>query len=157
VDQSCVVQSPRMNTEVKIKRLDPKLPMLEYKTKGAVAFDLPIREEVTIQPGETKIVKTGYVICVPDGHAALIVPRSSNAKKLITMANCVGVIDPDYRGPEDEWRLALHNIGPEPYSTKFGERLAQVLLVPINKAEFREVDNSELETNRGGFGSTGMI
>jgi len=145
-----------MNIEVKIKRLDPKLPPLEYKTEGAVAFDLPVREEVTIQPGETKIIKTGYVIVPPDGHAAILVPRSSNAKKLATMASCVGVFDQDFCGPEDEWRIALYNIGTQPYTTKFGERLGQILILPIAKAQFREVEDHELGSNRGGFGTTGL-
>ncbi|MFH1315188.1 MAG: dUTP diphosphatase [Candidatus Uhrbacteria bacterium] len=145
-----------MNIEVKIKRLDPKLPPLEYKTAGAVAFDLPVREVVTIQPGETKIVRTGYVIVPPEGHAAILVPRSSNAKKLATMANCVGVFDQDFCGPEDEWRIALYNIGTQPYTTQFGERLGQILIVPIAKAQFREVEDHELGPNRGGFGTTGL-
>lgn len=145
-----------MNIEVKIKRMDPKLQPLEYKTEGAVAFDLPVREEVTIQPGETKMIRTGYVICAPEGHAALLVPRSSNAKKLVTMANCVGVFDQDFNGPKNEWRIVLHNIGNEPYTTEFGERLGQVLITPITKVDFREVEDHELGENRGSFGSTGL-
>jgi dUTP pyrophosphatase len=145
-----------MNIEVKIKRLDPRLPPLEYKTKGAVAFDLPVREQVTIHPGETILVKTGYVIAPPEGHAAILVPRSSNAKKLVTMANCVGIIDQDYCGPNDEWRIPLYNIGKEPYTTEFGERLGQVLITPITKVNFREVEDHELGENRGSFGSTGL-
>ena len=151
-----MVQSLRMNIEVKIKRLDPKLPPLNYKTEGAVAFDIPVREEVTIQPGETRLVKTGYVIVPPDGHTIILVPRSSNAKKLVTMANCVGIFDQDFCGPEDEWQIPLYNIGTEPYTTSFGERLGQALVTPITKAQFREVDDYELGSNRGGFGSTGM-
>ena len=151
-----MVQSFRMQIEVKIKRLDPKLPPLEYKTGGAVAFDLPVREEITIKPGETKIVRTGYVIVTPPGHAIILAPRSSNAKKRLTMTNCVGLMDQDFCGPEDEYRIALHNLGQEPYTTEFGERLGQAMILPITKAQFREVEDHELGQNRGGFGSTGM-
>ena len=145
-----------MNIEVKIKRLDPKLPPLEYKTEGAVAFDLSVRESVVIQPGETKIIPTGYVIGVPENHALILACRSSCAKKGITMANGIGIIDQDYCGPDDELHLALFNHGKEPYTTAINERIAQGLIVPITKAQFREVEDHELGPNRGGFGTTGL-
>ncbi len=139
---------------VKIKRIDPNVPMPEYKTPGSVAFDLHVREAVTIEPGESKLVKTGYVMTVPEGHALLLFPRSSNAKKQISFGNGVGVIDQDYCGPEDELRLALHNHGSEPYTVEAYERLGQGLFVPISVAEFEEVQEMT-GPNRGGFGTTG--
>ncbi|MFH1433549.1 MAG: dUTP diphosphatase [Candidatus Uhrbacteria bacterium] len=143
-----------MDIEVKFKKLDPNLPDLAYQTAGAVAFDLPVRESVTIEPGEKKIIPTGYVVCVPKGHALILAPRSSNAKKGLPMANGIGVIDQDYCGPNDELHLALFNRGKESYTTEVGERLAQGLFIPISRAKFVEVD--ELDTpNRGGFGTTG--
>ncbi len=144
-----------MDIEVKIKKLDPNLPDLEYKTPGAVAFDLSVRKEAVIRPGETKILPTGYVICVPEGYTLILAPRSSNAKKGLPMANGIGIIDQDYCGPEDELHLALHNRGKEPYTIKAGERIAQGLIVPIARAKFTEVDELEAP-NRGGFGTTGL-
>lgn len=143
-----------MDIDVKYKKLDPNLPDLEYQTAGAVAFDIPVAEEVTIEPGETKFVKCGYIICPPEGHMIMLAPRGSNAKKRLTMANCVGIFDQDFCGPEDEWRIPLYNIGIEPYTTKFGERLGQALIVPIKRARFSEIEEFT-EPTRGAFGTTG--
>ncbi len=144
-----------MNIKVKIKRLDPNLPPLEYKTPGAVAFDLRVRKAAVLEPGETKIIPTGYVICVPEGHALILAPRSSNAKKGVNMANGIGIIDQDYCGPEDELHLALHNYGSEPYSVEKYERIGQGMIIPVVHAEFEEVDKLDAP-NRGSFGSTGL-
>lgn len=144
-----------MKIKVKIKRLDPDLPPLEYKTPGAVAFDLSVREEVTIQPGETKIIPTGYVVCVPEGHALILAPRSSNAKKGVNMANGIGIIDQDYCGPKDELHLALHNYGSGPYTVEQYERIGQGMIVPVAQVEFEETDQLDAP-NRGGFGTTGL-
>lgn len=138
---------------VRIKRLDPNLPVPEYKTAGAVGFDIAVREGGILAPGERRLFKTGLVVQVPPGYALLLASRSSNAKKGLTMANGIGVIDQDFCGPEDELRLALYNIGTEPYDVQPYERLAQGLIVPALQAEFVE---GEMEAkNRGGFGTTG--
>jgi len=139
---------------VQIKYLDPDIPLPEYKTPGAVAFDIAVREETEIYPGEIKMVPTGLIVCVPDNHALIVASRSSNAKKGIALANGIGLLDNDYCGPEDEIYLALHNIGKEVYIAKKGERLAQGLFVSFTKAEFHPVKTIENPT-RGGFGTTG--
>ena len=139
---------------IRIKRLDKSVPLPEYKTEGAVAFDIQLREEVTISPGETKLCPTGLVICTPEGHGLILAPRGSNAKKGIIMANNIGVVDRDYCGPEDEIFLPLHNIGKEPYTVELGERIAQGMFIPITHATFEEVQDLEAP-NRGGYGSTG--
>ena len=143
-----------MNIPVDIKRLDPDVPMPEYKTAGAIAFDIAVREGKTIQPGETVFFSTGLIVCTPPGYGLILAGRSSNAKKQITLANGIGVIDQDYCGPEDELKLSVRNEGPEPYTVETGERIAQGLFVPIVRGEFRDVETLTGPT-RGGYGTTG--
>ena len=143
-----------MNIPVDIFRIHPHALIPEYKTKGAVAFDLAVIESKTINPGETIFFNTGLVICTPENHALILASRSSNSKKGIILANSIGIIDEDYCGPEDELRLAIHNILDKPYIVEKGERIAQGMFVPISKAEFNEVKELT-NNNRGGFGSTG--
>ena len=139
---------------VQIKRLYDDVPVPEYKTSGAVAFDIAVHEEVMINPGETKILSTGLIVKVPEGYALIVANRSSNVKKRLMLANNIGVIDQDYCGPNDQLYLGLYNFGTEPYTTQIGERLAQGLFLPIERAIFEEVSDIK-EQNRGGFGSTG--
>lgn len=140
--------------QINFKRLSPNVPIPEYKTAGATAFDIAVPEGGTIQSGETGFFPTGLVIKVPDGHVLLVAPRSSNAKKQIRMGNGIGLIDQDYCGPTDELILALNNFGSTPYTVENGERVAQAMIVPILKGEFVEVEEMEA-VDRGGFGSTG--
>lgn len=139
---------------VQIKRLYDDVSVPEYKTSGAVAFDIAVREEVIINPGETKILSTGLIVKVPEGYVLIVANRSSNVKKRLMLANNIGVIDQDYCGPNDQLYLGLYNFGTDPYTTQIGERLAQGLLMPIERAVFEEVSDIE-DKNRGGFGSTG--
>lgn len=143
--------------EIAIRRLAPDVPFPEYKTAGAVAFDLAVVEEGVLQPGERRMFRTGLVVKVPEGHVLLLAARSSNAKKGVQMANGVGVIDEDYCGPEDELRLFLYNVGDSPYTIERGERLAQGFFIPITKGVFIEQLDLDwaVEKNRGGFGTTG--
>lgn len=142
------------NIPVRIKRLSKDVPMPEYKTPGACAFDIAVIEGGVLEPGERRKFPTGLVVCVPDGHVLIMSPRSSNAKKGINMANGIGIIDQDYCGPEDQLHVFLHNIGSESYSVEPGERVAQGLIVPIARAHFEEVDELDAP-NRGSFGTTG--
>jgi dUTP pyrophosphatase len=141
--------------EIAIRRLCPDVPLPEYQTPGAVAFDLAVIEEGMLAPGERKMFRTGLVVKVPAGHVLLLAARSSNAKKGIQMANGIGIIDEDYCGPEDELRLFLYNIGTEPYHIQKGERIAQGFFVPITKGFFFEPPDWSAVNNRGGFGTTG--
>lgn len=140
--------------EIPIHRTSPDVPFPNYQTPGACAFDLAVIEPATIQPNERVFLRTGLVIKVPHDHVLLLMPRSSNAKKGIRLGNGVGVIDSDYCGVNDEIKLALHNVGNEPYSVQTGERLAQGLFIPITRAIFQETDHWEAP-DRGGFGTTG--
>ena len=144
-----------MDIPVKIKRLSPDAVIPEYKTSGACAFDLAPIEDKTIQPGEIVGLKTGLVICVPEGYTLLIASRSSTPKKYrLTVPQAVGVVDNDFCGPEDEMLLVLYNFGDAPVTVTKGQRLCQGLIVPIVKAVFEEVSELVAPT-RGGWGSTG--
>lgn len=141
--------------KVRIVRIDKSLPLPKYHTEGAVAFDLYSREEATIQPGEMKLLPSNFIIEVPAGHALILAARSSLSKrKGLMLANGVGVIDQDYHGPEDETGILVRNFTDVPVTVERGERIAQGLIMPIEKAEFEE-KNSIKEESRGGFGSTG--
>ena len=140
--------------EIAIRRLSPDVPLPEYKTAGACAFDLAVIEGKTLAPNERGFFATGLVVNVPNDHVLLLFPRSSNGKKGIRLANGTGVIDSDYCGPNDELKLMLHNVGDAPYTVEPGERVAQGMFVPITRARFVEpVDWST--SDRGGFGTTG--
>lgn len=139
--------------DVRFTRLDPQVPAPEYKTPGAVGFDIAVREGGTLAPGERRLFKTGLVVAVPEGYGLFLYPRSSNAKKGVTFANAVGVLDQDFCGPEDEIRLALHNVGTEPYDVQPYERIGQGVFLPILKPTL--VEGVMEAKNRGGFGTTG--
>lgn len=140
---------------IKILRLTPDTPIPEYKTVGACGFDIACIEEATLMPGERKKLRTGLVVCVPEGYVLLLFSRSSNAKKGIRVANGVGVVDQDYCGPEDELFAYMHNFGSEPYHIEKGERIMQGVITPVLRGVVFE-DMASLDAkNRGGFGTTG--
>lgn len=145
-----------MNTSIKVKivRIEKDLPLPEYKTEGAVAFDIYTRIDALLQPGEIKILPSNLIIEVPAGYMLMIASRSSTPKKGIQLANSVGILDQDYHGPQDELGLFVRNFTNEPVEVKRGDRLGQGIIVPIVKAEWQEEEQIK-EESRGGFGSTG--
>ncbi len=141
--------------KVKIKRLDPSIPLPEYHTTESAGFDIGSAIDVVIQPGQVFKIPTGLVFASPKGYFLMISSRSSLAlKKGLVMANGIGVVDPDYAGPNDQVHIIVHNITTEPVEVKKGERLAQGIFLPIEQAEWEETDQMR-ETDRGGIGSTG--
>jgi dUTP diphosphatase len=139
---------------VKITRLDPSLPLPAYATAGSAGFDLAAAHDVEIPPREIRLVGTGLVIKVPDGHFLAIVARSSTPlKRGLMVANGVGVIDCDYCGPADEIKIQLINITDSSVVVRRGDRIAQGLLLPAPQVMFEE--SATAATSRGGFGSTG--
>lgn len=141
--------------KVRIIRIEKDLPLPEYKTEGAVAFDIYTREAAVIAPGEMKFLPTNLIIEVPAGHALIIAARSSlGPKKGLRGVNGIGIVDQDFHGPQDELRMLLNNFTSEPVSVERGERLCQGLIVPIAKPEWEEVESIKKDS-RGGFGSTG--
>ena len=129
----------------------------EYETPGSAGVDLraSLERKIVLQAGETVKVPTGWVIKLPDSQVvALVFARSGLAANYgVALANGVGVIDSDYRG---EIQILISNNGPEPFIIHHGDRIAQMLFMPIIRAEFEIVEDLE-ETLRGegGFGSTG--
>lgn len=140
--------------KVRITRTRDDIPLPKHHTDGAAAFDFTVVEDAVIQPREIAALPTGLIICVPEGFMLMIAPRSSLArKKGLAMPNGVGIIDPDYCGPDDEIKLLLTNFTDRPVAVKKGERLCQGVFVRVDRAAWDEGPPSG-ET-RGGFGSTG--
>ena len=142
--------------KVNIKKLNENAIIPTYGSEFAAGADLYacIDEEVTILPNETKLIKTGLAIEVPQGYGAFIYARSGLASKRgLAPANKVGVVDCDYRG---EIMVALHNHSDVEQAIAPLERIAQMVIAPYITAEFEEVDNlSDTVRGDGGFGSTG--
>lgn len=129
----------------------------EYKTKGASGFDIQayLDEPVTLKPGERKVVPTGLFFEIPEGCEAQVRARSGLAiKHGIGLVNSIGTIDSDYRG---EIKVPLINFGDEEFTIKDGERIAQVVLMPVIRAELHLSDElSDTDRGEGGFGHTGV-
>lgn len=143
-----------MNLLARITLLDGAT-MPEYKTTESVGFDLGSNEldVVTVRPGAVKMIRTGVIIQPPDGYFTAIFARSSLQKMGLMLANNVGIVDPDYCGPEDEIKLAIYNFGQTVVVVSPGQRLAQGVFLPYGKASF--VSEILGGPSRGGFGSTG--
>jgi len=144
-----------MNIPVNIQRLDASLPLPQYETEGAVAFDFYAREDVVVQPKEIQLVPTNLIIEVPEGYGLVIAPRSSTPRKTgLTHPHSIGIIDQDYCGPKDEVKIQVYNFTAKPVTIKRGDRIGQGMIVPIMRAQWQETDFSHKQS-RGGFGSTG--
>ena len=144
-------------TEVLIKRLSKNIELPKYKTNGSSGMDLTadIEKEVEIEPGKTSIIPTGISVSNPENFEIQIRSRSGlAAKNQVSVLNSPGTIDADYRG---ELKVILINSSNKTFVVERGARIAQMVLCPIVKAKFKEVDNLD-DTIRGdsGFGSTGL-
>ena len=142
--------------EVPVKKLHPAAKLPVYATAEAAGADLCacLPEAVTIAPGETKMIPTGLAVEIPRGYVGLVFGRSGLAlKRDLARANKVGVIDSDYRG---ELHVGLRNHSREAYAIQPGERVAQLVILPVCLPELAEVEElSETARGQGGFGSTG--
>jgi dUTP pyrophosphatase len=134
------------------------LPLPAYETEHAAGMDLraavPEDEPVTLRPGDRHAVPTGLAMAIPPGFEGQVRPRSGLAfRNGVTCLNSPGTVDADYRG---EVRVILINLGPEDFIVRRGDRIAQLVIAPVSRTEWREVAALE-ETGRGagGFGSTG--
>lgn len=134
------------------------LPLPAYQTAAAAGMDLaaalPADRPLTLAPGARALVPTGLVIALPEGYEAQVRPRSGLAVRHgITVLNSPGTIDPDYRG---EVQAILINLGTEPWTVQRGERIAQLVVQPVARADLVEVVRlDETARGSGGFGSTG--
>ncbi len=135
---------------------DLDLPLPAYVSAGAAGMDLAaaLESEVALAPGEIQLIPTGLALAIPAGFEGQIRPRSGLALKHgITLINSPGTIDSDYRG---EIGLPVINLGPRPYTIRRGERLAQLVIQRIYRANLRETDRLEsTERGQGGFGHSG--
>ena len=143
--------------ELKVKRVREGASLPEYATAGSAALDLRYCGDtsITLAVGEIESIPTGIAIEVPDGCAAVVCVRSGLAtKRGISLANGIGLIDPDYRG---ELCVALKNHGSALFTVHPGDRIAQLMIIPIYSAKLVEVAELEkTERGEGGFGSTGI-
>ena len=130
------------------------LPLPAYATSGAAGMDAVAAEDVTIAPGGRHAVATGFAMAIPEGYEVQVRPRSGLALKHgVTCLNTPGTIDSDYRG---EVKVILANLGNEPFIVTRGERIAQLVPAPVQRAVLDEVDAlGETQRGSGGFGSTG--
>ena len=142
-------------TKILIKRLDPTVPVPSYAKAGDAGADLSTRIDFTINPGERMLVPTGISIALPNGYVALVHPRSGLAiKHGISMVNTPGTVDAGYRG-ELQVILINHDL-TQPVSFKKGDRIAQLVIQKVERADFVEVsDLPGSDRSSGGFGSTG--
>ena len=139
---------------VRITRLDPTLPLPTYGTPGAAGFDLAAAYEIEVPPRAIRLIGTGLVMKVPDGHFLAIFARSSTPlKRGLIVSNGVGVVDSDYCGAADEIKIQVLNITDAPVVVRRGDRLAQGVVLPAPRVEFEEAATAA--ESRGGFGSTG--
>jgi dUTP pyrophosphatase len=133
------------------------LPLPEIATSAAAGVDLmaAVSETIVIAPGARKLVPTGLAIALPDGYEAQVRPRSGLAMRNgITVLNSPGTIDADYRG---EIGVLLINLGQDPFTIERGMRIAQMVVAPVSRLEWREVTELPVsERGAGGFGSTGV-
>ncbi len=144
-------------TNIKIKKLSNEVLTPKYATSGSSGMDITayIEQDVIINPGEKALIPTGFSLSIPKGYEVQIRPRSGlAAKKGITVLNTPGTIDSDYRG---EIKVILINLSQNKFFVKKGERIAQMIVCPIERVILEEVEELS-ETNRGigGFGSTGV-
>lgn len=140
---------------MKIKLVSPNAVVPTYGSKCAAGMDLYSSDTYSIAPGETVLAHTGISMEIPDRYFGAIYPRSGLAtKRGLRLANCVGVVDSDYRG---EIMVALYNDSTETQSVELRDRIAQMVIQPYERPQVFDVVNelSDTERGSGGFGHTG--
>jgi len=142
---------------IKRARKDRPVPMPQYMTEGSSGMDLfaSLDKEVTVEPGERRLIPTGVSVAIPSGFEGQIRPRSGLAiQKGIGIVNGPGTIDADYRG---EIGVLVINFGKEPFTIRDGERIAQLVISQVFRATLEEVDHlPPTKRQGGGFGHTGI-
>ena len=140
---------------VKIVRDAPTIEIPKYATTGSAGVDLCSTMYCIIKPGDMALIPTGIKLQIPEGYEAQIRPRSGLAmNNRVIIPNAPGTIDSDYRG---EIKVLLLNMGEEPFTLTFGDRIAQVVFAPVARAKFENVKQlDDTKRGSGGFGSTGL-
>lgn len=147
-----------MTVRLDVLRVSPArgepLPLPSYATAGSAGLDLRADVPVRLAPGERALVPTGLTLAIPPGHEGQVRPRSGLAlREGVTCLNSPGTIDADYRG---EVGVILANLGQKPVSVERGDRIAQLVIAPVARAELIEVAELPQTTRgEGGFGHTG--
>jgi dUTP pyrophosphatase len=142
---------------IKVKRTPGNEDILfpKYQTSGSAAFDLhaAVKEQVVLKPGERKLIPSGFCIEVPHGYVGELTPRSGLAlRQGISIVNTPGILDSDYR---DEVGIILINYGDKDFVVNRNDRVAQMNIKKVERAEFEEVKELGVSERKGGFGSTG--
>ena len=145
---------------IKVKKIHPKALLPKYATEGAACFDIfalvnTVEGSVLVSSSIPAIIDTGLSFEIPEGYVMLVFSRSGHGfKNDVRLANCVGVIDSDYRG---ELKVKLTADSYSVLEVNYGDRIAQGMLVPVGRVIFEEVSElSSTERGHGGFGSTGQ-
>jgi dUTP pyrophosphatase len=141
---------------VLIRRLDPDLPLPAYAHPGDAGLDLRAAEGAVLEPGQRARIPTGLALAIPDGYAGFVQPRSGAAARLgLGVVNSPGLIDAGYRG---EVQVLAINLDPaEPIKIARGDKIAQLVIVPVLRAELAEAEELPATARGdGGFGSTGV-
>ncbi|WP_272975150.1 dUTP diphosphatase, partial [Alcanivorax jadensis] len=138
-------------------RLGDTIPLPHYATDGSAGLDLRamVKEPLTLEPGQTELLPTGMAIHISDpGYAGMILPRSGLGHKHgIVLGNLVGLIDSDYQG---ELMVSCWNRGNQPFTVEPGERIAQLVIVPVMQVQLEQVETfTNTERGSGGFGHSG--
>lgn len=143
--------------DIAVKRLDHAgdLPLPSYETAGSAGMDVRAAEALVIAPGQRGLVGTGLAFAIPAGYEIQVRPRSGLAlKKGISIPNTPGTIDSDYRG---ELKVILINHGADDFPIERGDRIAQIIVAPVQRGILVEVaDLEDTQRGSGGFGSTGI-
>lgn len=147
----------RLQLKILDRRLGADFPLPDYATEGSAGMDLRAMLEVPLElaPGETELIPTGIAIHIGDPSlAAVILPRSGLGHKHgIVLGNLVGLIDSDYQG---QLFVSCWNRGSQPFRVEIGERIAQLVLLPVVRAVFEQVEEfDQSERGAGGFGHSG--
>lgn len=151
--EDIIIKYIRTSTDINLQAKAP-----EYATAGSAGMDLSacIPEEITVKPGEIVKINTGIAVQIPHrGIGGFVFPRSGLASRHgISLVNCVGVIDSDYTG---ELICPIINLGSSEYTIKPGDRIAQIVFMPVFNVKLQEsVELAATERGAGGFGSTGI-
>ena len=138
-----------------VKRLDPSIELPAYAREGDAGLDLRAAHDATLEPGRRGLVGTGLAVAIPPGYAGLVLPRSGLAlSQGVTVLNAPGLVDAGYRG---ELKVLLVNHGEKPVTVRRGDRVAQLVVQSVERAEPIEVGELPAsERGAGGFGSTGV-
>ena len=138
-----------------LTRLDPSIELPSYAREGDAGLDLRAAHDATLEPGSRGLVGTGLAVAIPPGYAGLVLPRSGLAlSQGVTVLNAPGLVDAGYRG---ELKVLLVNHGDKPVPVRRGDRIAQLVIQRVERAELTEVnDLPASERGAGGFGSTGV-